>query len=143
MEHPFLSADFRVFAEQEIAQFEQQTSCEVRIHLETLNDADLLDRAAFVFDHLGMRKTQQRNAILIYIQITPSKLALLGDSGLHFVSQETWETWTAQLSHSFKECSFESGIRQVLEMIVQEVKGNFPYQLDDINELSNQISQSK
>ena len=143
MSHPILSASFREKAEQHIEWFEKQTSCEIRLHIEMQNNAELMDRAAFVFDHLGMKKTKLRNAILIYIQITPSKLALLGVSGLHFVSQETWETWTAQLSLSFKECSFESGIRQVLEMIVQEVKGNFPYQLDDINELSNQISQSK
>jgi uncharacterized membrane protein len=140
LEHPLLSADFRVFAEQEIAQFEQQTSCEVRIHLETQNDADLLDRAAFVFDHLGMRKTQQRNAILIYIQLQPSQAAIIGDIGLSFITTAEWSHLVDVLTHPFKGGQFKEGVHACLIALLEKVQPKFPYQSDDINELTNQIS---
>jgi len=140
LEHPLLSADFRAFAEEKIAWFEQQTSCEIRIHLETKNDADLLDRAAFVFDHLGMRKTKLRNAILIYLQIQPSQAAIIGDVGLSFITTNEWNQMVEVLTDPFKRGDFQKGIEACLVALLQTVQPKFPYHSDDINELSNQIS---
>jgi uncharacterized membrane protein len=140
LEHPLLKADFNQFAEKQIEWFEQQTSCEIRIHLESKNNADLMDRAAFVFDHLGMRRTKLRNAILIYIQIQPSQIAVIGDAGLSFIATDQWKEWVDILTTQFKTGAFENGVKECLGAIAKTVQSEFPYQADDVNELTNQIS---
>ncbi len=99
-----------------------------------------MDRAAFVFDHLGMKKTKARNAILLYIQLQPSRLAIIGDQGFEFLSPSDWEHWTQTLIQSFQKNEFESGIENFVQELLVKVKMIFPYQADDINEISNQIS---
>lgn len=140
MTHPLLSETFRQWIEKQIEAFEKQTSCEIRIHIEKSNDYPLMDRAAFVFDHLGMKKTKERNAILLYIQIQPSRLAMIGDVGFHFLIQKDWHDWTNQLVQYFQKSEFQLGISSCLENILIKVQPQFPYQLDDQNELPNQIS---
>lgn len=135
-----MNADFKQFAEKKIEWFEQQTSCEIRIHLETQNNADLMDRAAFVFDHLGMRRTKLRNAILVYVQTQPSQVAIIGDAGLSFITTEQWNEWVNIIVTHFKSGAFQHGIEYCFEAIVKTVKTEFPCQMDDVNELTNQIS---
>jgi uncharacterized membrane protein len=140
LSHPLLSASFRDWIEKKIESFEKQTSCELKLHIEEHNDADLMDRAAFVFDHLGMKKTKSRNAILLYIQLYPSRLAIIGDQGFQFLSNSDWEQWKQVLILAFQKNEFESGIENFLQDLLDKVKTVFPYQADDVNEISNQIS---
>lgn len=139
--HPILSATVSAEFQRQIEIFEKQTSSEIRIHIEEQNDAAVLDRAAFVFDHLSMHRTQQRNALLIYIQLYPSALAIIGDVGIHpHVNAEKWQSWKDLLARHFSQGDFASGIEQTLQAISAHLAPIFPWSENDINELSDQIS---
>jgi uncharacterized membrane protein len=139
--HALLSAAINADFQKQIEIFEKKTSCEIRIHIEERNDAAVLDRAAFVFDHLGMHKTKQRNALLVYIQIYPSALAIIGDLGIHpHVNESTWEVWKNQLIEDFSQGHFSQGMSKLLDDVAQHLAPAFPWHTDDINELSDSIS---
>ena len=135
--HPELTSAFQ----RQIEIFEKRTSCEIRIHIEERNDAAVLDRAAFVFDHLGMHKTKQRNALLIYIQIYPSELAIIGDVGIQpHVNALVWERWKNLLIEDFSKAEFTKGIEILLQEMAHHLAPHFPWHENDINELTDQIS---
>jgi uncharacterized membrane protein len=127
-----------------IVAFEKATRCELRIHIEEENDTPVLDRAAFVFDHLGMRKTKERNAILIYIQVYPSALAIIGDVGVQsHVSQSQWENWKNIMVDAFKKAEYFQGIQAATVAMADQLKVAFPWNASDTDELSNSISRAK
>ncbi|MEN9334713.1 MAG: hypothetical protein RLY35_1893 [Bacteroidota bacterium] len=127
-----------------IVAFEKATRCELRIHIEEENDTPVLDRAAFVFDHLGMRKTKERNAILIYIQVYPSALAIIGDVGVQsHVSQSHWENWKNIMVDAFKKAEYFQGIQAATVAMADQLKVAFPWNASDTDELSNSISRAK
>ncbi len=140
-QHPLLNPELSQSFQLEIEKFERKTSCEIRIHIEEQNSAAVLDRAAFVFDHLGMHKTHQRNALLLYIQIYPAALAIIGDVGIHpHVTSEQWQNWKDLLAGSLSKGEFVSGIAQTLQTMADHLSPIFPWTENDINELSDQIS---
>ncbi len=127
-----------------IVAFEKTTRCELRIHIEEENDTPVLDRAAFVFDHLGMRKTQERNALLIYIQLYPSALAIIGDIGIdQHVDKTDWEGWKNTLIESFKTEDYLKGIAKVTQAMAEKLMVAYPWNASDKDELSNTISRAK
>ncbi len=127
-----------------IVAFEKTTRCELRIHIEEENDSPVLDRAAFVFDHLGMRKTKERNALLIYIQVYPSALAIIGDIGINqHVNEMDWETWKNTLIASFKKEEYYKGISEVTLAMAEKLMVAYPWNASDKDELSNTISRAK
>jgi len=62
----FFTPEGRKLIEQAIAESELYTSAEIRVHVETFFEADVLDRASTVFARLKMHKTALRNAVLIF-----------------------------------------------------------------------------
>jgi uncharacterized membrane protein len=140
-QHPLLSSELAQAFQLEIEKFEKKTSCEIRIHLEEQNSAAVLDRAAFVFDHLGMCRTQQRNALLLYIQLYPSELAIIGDIGLQaHITPKDWENWKNNLIQHFAKREFQQGVATTLDQMANHLAPIFPWTADDVNELSNTIS---
>jgi uncharacterized membrane protein len=67
-----------------IADAETMTSAEIRIYVERKSDAPTaLDRARQMFYELGMEKTTNRNAVLLYIALETKLFALYGDQQAH------------------------------------------------------------
>ena len=67
-----------------IRQAEKRTSGEVRVFVESkCRWMDAIDRAAELFFSLKMEKTEQRNAVLVYIAMKDHQLAVFGDEGIH------------------------------------------------------------
>jgi len=127
--------------EQAILEAELDTSGEIRVHIETEFKGDILDRAAALFDLLKMQKTILRNGVLIFIGIKNRQFAILGDLGInHVVPADFWdETKTLMESH-FKNSDFTTGLEVGIKMAGDQLKKHFPFQKDDTNELSNEIS---
>jgi uncharacterized membrane protein len=143
-DHVLLDDKLTMQFEDCIVAFEKATRCEMRIHIEEENDSPVLDRAAFVFDHLGMRKTKERNALLIYIQLYPSALAIIGDIGIdQHVDKTDWEGWKNTLIESFKTEDYLRGIANVTQSMTEKLKVAFPWNEEDKDELSNTISRAK
>ena len=127
-----------------IASAELNTSGEIRVHIESICKEDVLDRAAFMFEKLKMNKTKLRNGVLFYLSVDDHKLAILGDSGINAQVPKTfWQDIKNHLISEFKNNNYASGLREGIIMAGEQLKAHFPYQTDDVNELSNEISYGK
>lgn len=127
--------------EQAIFQLEQQTSAELRVYIEPhLQNAPILDRTLQIFDELGMKQTQLRNAVLIYIAYKDHQCSVLGDEGIHqFVGNEFWhQTHTAMVAE-FKQGKHTEAVLVAIHLIGAKLAKYFPIQPDDINELPNEV----
>lgn len=124
-----------------IKQAEKNTSGEIRIHFENHCKKDVLDRASEVFAELKMHKTRQRNGVLIYVALEDKKLAILGDAGLNAkVPENFWDEVKNNTIEKFKQRQICEGVCQAVLQAGQQLKQYFPYQKDDVNELSDEIS---
>ncbi len=122
---------------------EKDTSGEIRVHIDQNLPlgSSAIDRAKIVFEQLHMHKTEQRNGVLIYMAIKSKQFAIIGDSGIHaVVGNEFWDSISAQLTTHFKKGNFVSGIELAILETGKKLKQFFPYQSNDVNELSNEIS---
>ncbi|MEE4178263.1 MAG: TPM domain-containing protein [Bacteroides sp.] len=126
---------------QAIARAELETSGEVRVHIDRECKDDVLDRAATVFARLKMNETRERNGVLFYLAVEPKKFAILGDAGINQkVPEDFWESIKALMLDRFREGAFASGLIAAIERAGQELKAHFPWQKDDENELTDEIS---
>ena len=127
-----------------IAQAELNTSGEIRLHMEGHCKIDVLDRAAYVFEKLEMLKTDQRNGVLFYLAVHDHKFAILGDAGINkLVPLDFWDAIKETMLTYFKEGKFADGLSKGILMAGEQLKANFPFQKEDINELSDEISFDK
>jgi uncharacterized membrane protein len=124
-----------------VQQAEKETSGEIRLHIENVCEGDVLDRAATVFDKLGMTQTDQRNGVLFYVALKSHRFAILGDLGINAkVPQNFWESTKEIIIEHFKNGLFAEGLIEGITMAGKELKQWFPYQTDDANELPDDIS---
>lgn len=120
---------------------ETNTSGEIRVHIEKRCKEDVLDRAAYIFEKLGMHKTELRNGVLFYLSIEDHKLAILGDAGINQkVPEDFWEEIKELLTAKFREGKFTEGLSAGIKKTGEQLKQHFPWQNDDVNELSDEIS---
>jgi uncharacterized membrane protein len=127
-----------------ISEAEKETSGEIRIHIEKTCEEDVLDRAAWIFNKLGMEKTDQKNGVLFYLAVEDRKFAVLGDSGINSkVPTDFWDCIREVLSSNFREGKFTEGLSEGILLAGQQLKVHFPYHKDDVNELTNEISFDK
>ena len=124
---------------------EKQTSGEIRIYMEQhCAFINPLDRAKEVFVELEMFKTQDRNAVLLYIATKDHQLALLGDEGIYKkMGQVFWDNEVKLMLAEFKQHHFIDGVCHIIGDIGEALKTNFPYASDDKNELEDGIVYGK
>ncbi len=124
-----------------IKEAEKNSSGEIRLHIEDNCKEDLLDHAAFIFEKLEMHKTELRNGVLFYVSIDPHGFAILGDAGINQrVSDNFWESTKNHVIQNFKNEAYAKGLSEGIIMAGEQLKKYFPYQIDDVNELSDEIS---
>jgi uncharacterized membrane protein len=120
---------------------ELDTSGEIRVHIERRCKADVLDRAAYIFEKLKIHKTKLRNGVLFYLAIDDHKFAILGDAGINLkVPENFWDEIKEKAIGHFKDGQIVSGLSEGIIMAGKQLKKHFPYQLEDINELNDEIS---
>lgn len=137
----FFSKDDEKIIITAIEDAEMCSSGEIRIHVEEHCKIDPLDRAAFIFAKLKMHKTELRNGVLFYIAYKDHKLAILGDAGINSVVPENfWNDIKETMVPLFKDGKYVDGLSQGIKMAGEKLKAFFPYQNNDKNELSNEIS---
>jgi uncharacterized membrane protein len=127
-----------------VKEAEKETSGEIRVHIESSLNGDVLDRAAWLFKKLSMDKTAARNGVLFYLAVKDRKFAIIGDSGINSkVQTGFWDEISELLRKNFKEGKFTDGLSQGIIMAGEQLKTHFPYQDDDVNELPDEISFDK
>ena len=128
---------------QAIVEAEKNTSGEIRVHIEEHTEKSPLERAQEVFFELKMDETQDRNGVLFYICVSDKKFAILGDKGINeAVESDFWDCTKDTVIANFKEGNFKKGLVEGILRAGERLKKYFPYQSDDTNELSNEISRS-
>jgi len=137
----FLGKENELLITKAIEKAEHQTSGEIRVHLENKCGEEVLDRAAWLFKKLKMHETKDRNGVLIYLSINDRKFAIIGDAGINKVVPEGFwnENKEMMISH-FKKGEFAIGLIKGIEKAGEQLKQFFPYQGNDVNELSDEIS---
>jgi uncharacterized membrane protein len=126
-----------------IASAEKQTSGEIKVHIETKTEKPPLERAQEVFSDLGMTDTEARNGVLFYVGIHDRSFAIIGDKGINEkVAADFWETTKDVVISFFKKQQFKEGLVHGILKAGENLKTHFPYQKNDVNELSNEISKN-
>ncbi len=120
---------------------ETNTSGEIRVHIEKFCKDNVLDRATYIFAKLEMHKTKLRNGILFYVAFEDHKFAILGDAGINQqVAENFWDEIKELVLDKFKQGQFAEGISKGVIKAGEQLKVFFPYEEDDVNELSDEIS---
>lgn len=126
---------------QAILNAELDTSGEIRVHIESQCKGDVLERAAYIFKKLEMDRTKLRNGVLFYLATQNRSFAILGDSGIDaVVPDDFWESTKVLMINHFREDHFAEGLIAGIQQAGLQLKKHFPYSLDDVNELKNEIS---
>ena len=138
----FFTTEEKQLITEAIQRAEKMTSGEVRVFVEgRCSYMDAIDRAAELFFNLQMQKTEDRNAVLIYIAMTDHQLAVFGDEGIHKkVGNEYWNIEVKKMISNFNRENYAKGISEVVEDIGEALTKHFPYNNNtDKNELPDDI----
>ncbi len=124
-----------------IRQAELNTSGEIKVHIENHCRGDVEERSLFVFNRLKLNETKLRNGVLIYLAVKDRKFAILGDEGINNVVEDGfWNDVKDLMQIRFKESRFAEGLEEGIMRCGEKLKTFFPYQTNDINEISDEIS---
>lgn len=120
---------------------EQRTSGEIRVHIENRSPFSVEERAKEIFHFLKMDRTKLQNGVLIYIAVGKHEFGIFGDKGIDTkVNSTFWNDTRDVMQDLFKKGEFKEGIVQGIQTASKALENYFPWDSNDINELSNSIS---
>ncbi|MGB2759456.1 TPM domain-containing protein [Maribacter sp. Hel_I_7] len=124
-----------------ILEAEKNTSGEIRVHIEAHTRKEHYERAKEVFHLLKMDNTKQENGVLIYVAVNDKKFVICGDKGIDaVVPKDFWQSTRNSIQRHFEKGEFKEGLVAGIIKAGEELNSHFPWQSDDTNELSNEIS---
>ena len=137
----FFSADQVKRIESAIKAAEENTSGEIRVHIENRCKTEAVECATLVFQKLGMHKTALRNGVMFYVAVRDKKFAVIGDAGIHkHVPAGFWDLVRDKMLEQFKHEKFTEGLCEGVAMTGIELKKYFPLLASDKDELSNEVT---
>jgi uncharacterized membrane protein len=120
---------------------EENTSGEIRIHIEKQTSIAPIDRALEVFNMLEMQNTKDRNGVIIYVATESKQFAIYGDQGINEkVAEDFWNSTKDIMLNHFKNGNYKLALVEGILNAGAQLKSHFPHQNDDVNELSNEMS---
>ncbi len=126
-----------------IRKAEQNTSGEIRVHIERTLKIDAFERVMEVFRYLKMDNTKLQNSVLIYVAIDDKSFVIFGDKGINdVVDDDFWNTTKNVMQSYFKAGNYKQGLIEGVLKAGQELEMYFPWNQNDINELLDHISKS-
>ncbi len=137
----FLTANQEQEIVEAIRTSELNTSGEIRVHIEKTFNGNIENRTLEVFHTLKMDNTKAQNGVLIYLAVEDKSFFIYGDKGINrVVKDDFWDTTKDVIQSHFKKGNFKQGLIDGILKAGEKLKEHFPYQDDDTNELSNEIS---
>jgi uncharacterized membrane protein len=137
----FFTKEEKELIKSAVKEAELNTSGEIRVHMDNHCKEDVMDKASWWFGKLEMQKTEQRNGVLFYLAVKDHKYAIMGDAGINAVTPDNfWDSIKEKMAVHFLEGAFATGLREGILLAGQSLKEHFPYQDEDVNELSDEIS---
>lgn len=139
----FLTQEEEAAIVEAIQTAEKKTSGEIRVHIEAHTDDDHYEHAQEVFAQLKMHETELRNGVLFYLAVNDHKFVIFGDKGINeVVADDFWNDIKDEMQAHFRQGNFKQGLVDGILKAGKALQMHFPYQDDDENELSNEISKS-
>ncbi|MGL4501730.1 MAG: TPM domain-containing protein [Planktothrix sp.] len=137
----FLSKEDESAIVEAIRVAEKNTSGEIRVHLEETTSMDAYDRAMEVFHELNRDATKLQNGVLIYLAVANKTFVICGDKGINeVVAPDFWDCTRDAMVSQFKLGNYKQGLIDGILNAGEQLKKHFPWQEDNTNELSNEIS---
>lgn len=120
---------------------EAKTSGQIRVFLQRGKfEEDALERAQRKFVQLGMEKTQERNAVLIFVAPREQKFAVVGDEGVHQkCGEEFWQDLVARMRQHFLREDFTQALLEAITATGELLARHFPKKNRSTNELPDEI----
>lgn len=140
----YLSKEDYKAIQEAIAAAEKKTSGEIRVHIRTKTQENILKHAEQIFKELNMHKTKQRNGVLILVDPKHCRFALFGDQGIHEeVGNVFWQSTRDVMESYFRKNEIMQGILQAVKSVGEELGRYFPLLHENPNELSNDVTEDK
>ncbi|WP_040248449.1 TPM domain-containing protein [Psychroserpens mesophilus] len=137
----FLSVDEEQEIIEAIRTAEQNTSGEIRIHIENSSKLDAFNRAMEVFHFLKMDNTKQQNGVLIYVAVEDKTFVIYGDKGVNdVVPKGFWDSTKDVIQSHFKHGNFKQGLIEGVLKAGKQLETHFPWIHGDTNQLPDDIS---
>jgi uncharacterized membrane protein len=124
-----------------IREAEAKTSGEIRVYIQRGKlKANPLIAAQRKFHRLGMDKTRERNAVLIFVAPRVHKFAVVGDSAIHEkCGDEFWQRVVERMRAHFQNEKFSDALIEAVKEIGGVLAGHFPQAFRDTNELPDDL----
>ena len=122
---------------------ESRTSGELRVYVQRgkLN-VDPLIVAQKKFQRLGMYKTRERNAVLIFVAPRAHKFAVVGDKAIHEkCGEQFWQHVVDGMRIHFQNEKFSHAITEAINEVGKLLAAHFPRASANANELPDEITE--
>jgi len=124
-----------------IREAEDQTSGEIRVHIEKNDHGNAEKRALEVFHFLKMDNTKLQNGVLIYVAVEDRDFVICGDKGINdVVPEDFWNSTRDIIQSHFRIGNFKQGLIEGILKAGEQLETHFPWHHDDMDELPNEIS---
>ena len=113
---------------QAIRDAESNTSGEIRVYIQRGKlDVDPLIAAQKKFHRLGMNKTPERNAVLIFVAPRAHKFAVVGDKAIHQkCGEQFWQRLVDGMREHFRNEKFSHALVDAIEEAGRALVAHFP-----------------
>ena len=120
---------------------ESKTSGEIRVYIQRGKfETDPVLLAQKKFQRLGMYKTRERNAVLIFVAPRAHKFAVVGDQAIHEkCGEQFWQHVVDGMRVHFQNEKFSHALTEAINEVGRVLAAHFPRTSANANELPDEI----
>ena len=124
-----------------IRRAESKTSGEIRVYIQRGKfETDPVMLAQRKFQRLGMYKTRERNAVLIFVAPRAHKFAVVGDQAIHEkCGEQFWQHVVDGMRVHFQNEKFSHALTEAVKEVGKVLATHFPRTSANPNELPDEI----
>jgi uncharacterized membrane protein len=124
-----------------IREAESKTSGEIRVLIQRGKlKSDPLIAAQKKFHRLGMHKTRERNAVLIFVAPRVHKFAVVGDNAIHErCGEQFWQSVVDGMRVHFQNEKFNHALTEAVNEVGKVLAAHFPRTSASANELPDDV----
>jgi len=124
-----------------IRRAESKTSGEIRVYIQRGKfETDPVMLAQKKFQRLGMYKTRERNAVLIFVAPRAHKFAVVGDQAIHEkCGEQFWQHVVDEMRVHFQNEKFSHALTEAINEVGKVLATHFPRTSANTNELPDEI----
>ena len=127
---PLLDPDVQEQVVACIREAENKTTGELRVYVEGhCSYMNPMDRAWELFEQLGMRETERRNAVLVYLAMKDKQFAIVGDEQIYIKAggAQFWEGAAEHLKNYLRNGQIKEGLCICITELGTALAKYFPY----------------